>query len=426
MRTAEIVVSETKKIIHSEEIKRRTVKEPDRHFTRNRKLSFVMLVSMILSHFQGTIQNALNHFPALVEAKISMYQSSFSQARAKINDTIFRELFEMTARTGYESRRSFKKAGGKLYHGNILVCAIDGSQAKVPNTPELREYFGTSGQGEKAPAARCSVLHDIQNDITLDAIMTPLSVGERSHALEMLKNRHIYKGVKELIIFDRGYYSGEFMENLLSSGYLFVFRMPIKRVAEVDAISKGIHTLRITLKDGKRARIRVVKFDLPSGETETLLTNYYKRTMTIEDYRALYFMRWPVEIKYDIVKNKIQLENFTGRTVEAISQDFYTCMYLANMIAIFKAEADPEIHEQRKDKDNKYEYQANTNEIVGSMRGRFIEACLEQSPAKSKHLIATIMFEIKRSVVPIRPDRVVPRSKTPRRMKHYHNKKCNA
>ena len=216
------------------------------------------------------------------------------------------------------------------------------------------------------------------------------------------------------------------MENLLSGGYLFVFRMPIKRVAEVDALSKGIHTLRITLKDGKRARVRVVKFDLPSGETETLLTNYYKRTMTIEDYKALYFMRWPVEIKYDIVKNKIQLENFTGRTVEAISQDFYTCMYLANMVAIFKAEADPEIHEQRKDKDNKYEYQANTNEIVGSMRGRFIEACLEQSPAKSKHLIDTIMFEIKRSVVPIRPDRVVPRSKTPRRMKHYHNKKCNA
>jgi len=88
--------------------------------------------------------------------------------------------------------------------------------------------------------------------------------------------------------------------------------------------------------------------------------------------KKLYFMRWPVETKFDIVKNKIQLENFTGRTVEAISQDFYTCIYLTNMVAIFKAEADWEIREQRKDKNNKYEYQANTNEIVGSFKDRFM------------------------------------------------------
>ena len=148
MRTSKNTVRESNAIIHSEETKRRTIKDPERHFTRKRKLSYVMLVSLILSHFQTTIQSALNHFQPLVDAGITMYQSAFSQARARINDTVFRELFEMTARTGYESRSAFNKAGGQLYEGR-LVCAIDGSQVKLPYTAELKEYFGTSGQGAK-------------------------------------------------------------------------------------------------------------------------------------------------------------------------------------------------------------------------------------------------------------------------------------
>ena len=101
-------------------------------------------------------------------------------------------------------------------------------------------------------------------------------------------------------------------------------------------------------------------------------------------------------------------------------------MYLTNMVAIFKAEADWEIREQRKDKNNKYEYQANTNEIVGSFKDRFILACLEPSHSRSKKLIDQIFSEIKRSVVPIRPDRSLPRPQSVRRMKHYHNQKYNA
>ena len=425
MRTSKETIENSKRIIHSEDTKRRTVKDPERHFTRNRKLSFVMLVSLILSRFQTTIQTALNHFQPLVDAGITMYQSSFSQARARINDTVFRELFEMTARTGYESRKAFKEAGGQLYEGRLL-CAVDGSQVKLPYTAKLKEYFGTSGQGDKAVTGRCSALYDVLNDIVLDAVMDKFSVGERSQALKLLGKKHIFEGVKELIIFDRGYYSSDFMEELLIRGYEFVFRMPAKRLEAADALPNGIHTIKVTLKDGKHARVRVVKFDLPSGETETLLTNFYKRNMTVETYKELYFKRWPVETKFDIVKNKIHLENFTGRTVEAISQDFYACMYLTNMVAIFKAEADQEIREQRKDKDNKYEYKANTNEIVGAFKDRFILACLEPSPSKSSRMIDRIFSEIKKAVIPIRPNRTLPRPTSVRRMKHYHNQKCNA
>ena len=56
--------------------------------------------------------------------------------------------------------------------------------------------------------------------------------------------------------------------------------------------------------------------------------------------KELYFKRCPVEVKYDIVKNKLELPVFGGFTENIILQDFWISRYLANMAAIVKYEAD--------------------------------------------------------------------------------------
>lgn len=113
MKISESSVKESNSIIYSEETKKRTVKDYEHHFTRNRKLSYITLISLILTHFQTTIKTALNHFRLLEEANITVCQSAFSQARSKINDNVFHELFEMTAGIGYKNRKVFNKAEGK-------------------------------------------------------------------------------------------------------------------------------------------------------------------------------------------------------------------------------------------------------------------------------------------------------------------------
>ncbi len=50
----------------------------------------------------------------------------------------------------------------------------------------------------------------------------------------------------------------------------------------------------------------------------------------------------------------------------------------------------------------------------------------ETSLVKRQKLVDQIFDEIKRAVVPIRPNRSVPRPDTVRKMKHYHNQKNNA
>ena len=393
-------------------------------FTRNRKMTFIQLVCFILNGVKTTTQIALNRYFVLLEKDIHMSQSALSQARNKINHYIFKHLFELIAAYPYKNAVIFRKCKGVQYKGRI-VSAIDGTQVKLPYTTKLKKYFNASGQGGKAVTGRCSIKYDVLGDVIMDACFDPFKVGERAQALEMLSRRTVWDSAKELIIFDRGYYSREMVQILLKrQNTEFLMRIPSKRILAADVLGFGIHIIKLELADGTNVDIRVIKFELSSGEVETLITNCYTKSWKTEDFKKLYFLRWPVETKYDIVKNKIALENFSGLTVNTIYQDVYVSLYMANIVATAKAEADREISQERSGKNNKYQYQANVNDIIGSFKDRFILTCMNDNDSGSDTL-TDILNEIVHSVVPIRPDRSVERPVTTRKMKFYHNRKLN-
>ena len=101
-------------------------------------------------------------------------------------------------------------------------------------------------------------------------------------------------------------------------------------------------------------------------------------------------MRQPVEVKYDIVKNKLELPNFGGFTENVIMQDFWISMHLLNMAAVAKHEADVLIKRECIGKNNKYEYQANVNTVIGSLRNRLADAghlkkfCVKAIPKRQR------------------------------------------
>ena len=94
-------------------------------------------------------------------------------------------------------------------------------------------------------------------------------------------------------------------------------------------------------------KVRVIKFMLGSGEEEMLITDLFDEDMGVDDFKKLYFMRWPVETKYDELKNKLEIENFTGWTKKAIEQDFYATMYLSNIAAAARWEAQGIVDNER-------------------------------------------------------------------------------
>jgi IS4 transposase len=118
--------------------------------------------------------------------------------------------------------------------------------------------------------------------------------------------------VKKLLIFDRGYPSATLIHELEKQGLSFLMRVKSKWNREIDEST----TADSLIKLDEATTIRVVKFQLPSGEMETLISNLFE--LPVEEFPALYFKRWPIETKYDVVKNKLALENFTGYSINVI------------------------------------------------------------------------------------------------------------
>ena len=154
-----------------------------------------------------------------------------------------------------------------------------------------------------------------------------------------------------------------------------------------------------------------------------LVTNLLDEDLSLDDFKKLYFRRWGIETKFNELKNRLEIQNFSGETVTAIEQDFYASIFLSNMAALAKHDANEAITERNKDKDLKYEYKVNTNILVGKLKDRLILMLLEPNPVKRTALYQKIMEEISANVVPIRPDRSYPRRKGARATKHPRNHK---
>jgi len=167
---------------------------------------------------------------------------------------------------------------------------------------------------------------------------------------------------------------------------------------------KADQVIEVTYK-GNITKMRVLKFELESGITKTLITNIFDESFSVSDFKKLYFKRWGIEVKYNEIKNKLQIENFTGKTVISIEQDFYATIYLSNMVSLAKKDANEAIEEKYKNKSLKYEYKVNTNVLIGKLKDYLIVMLITKNPWKRNKILKYIQQEIQRNVIPIRPDR---------------------
>ena len=178
-----------------------------------------------------------------------------------------------------------------------------------------------------------------------------------------------------------------------------------------------------TKSKGEIIKMRVLKFQLDSETTEILITNIFDESFSVADFKVLYFKRWGIEVKYNELKNRLQVENFSGETPIAIEQDFYATMYLSNMVALAKMDANAIIIEKNKGKTLKYEYKVNTNILIGKLKNSLVSMILEDRPRKRSKILNKIMDEISRNIIPIRPGRHFVRRMTVRANKNPLNKK---
>ena len=79
-------------------------------------------------------------------------------------------------------------------------------------------------------------------------------------------------------------------------------------------------------------RLRFVRIKLSFGDEKIVATNLSDKDFNTEEIAHLYTLRWGIETVYDDLKNKLEIENFTGTKTNIILQDVYAAILLSNII----------------------------------------------------------------------------------------------
>ncbi|WP_423250184.1 transposase [Paenibacillus thiaminolyticus] len=75
---------------------------------------------------------------------------------------------------------------------------------------------------------------------------------------------------------------------------------------------------------------RVVRFVLPSGAFETVITNLTATDFPPGEIMSMYNMRWGIETSFRALKYTVGLTNFHAKKRESITQEIFARMILYN------------------------------------------------------------------------------------------------
>ena len=170
--------------------------------------------------------------------------------------------------------------------------------------------------------------------------------------------------------------------------------------------------------------LRIVNIELETGETESLITNIPEKTATSQELKDLYGERWQIEKGYGVLKNKIHIENFSGKRKIIIEQDFYSQTLLYNILIGFKNECNQKIDKNPKYKNYEYKYKVNINILAGKLKINLIKMVFAKTKEERKKLEQEIDdTAIKNLIKTKKTKTTTTRKKTKTKKYPYNNRK---
>jgi hypothetical protein len=340
-------------LLSGEVLKRFRVKATD--FTRQRVLSWQVVVVMMLRGHKVSLQTAVNKvFSALGELWRVVTASAYSQARQKVRPEVYVHLNEATCEEYYT--RYGETGEVELWHGQRLI-GVDGSYFNLPDTEETRREFSVQTNqyaGGEQVQGLASVLYDLGNDLGLSAALGP------KQAEKKLLFAHHWGATRrgDVLVCDRAYADYSVMAAIVAHQCHFIIRLPRQSFTAVKAFwvaptPEGVVTLAVTAKARPYVkeqqlpatlRVRLIKVVLPTGEVEVLGTDLLNaHAYPAEEFGVVYGKRWQHETYHDRLKNIFEVERFSGTSLQAIKQDFYGVVFLATLESILSKPAQAQL-----------------------------------------------------------------------------------
>jgi len=327
---------------------------------------------LILRGHKFSLQNALNKvFGALGKLRLAPTASAYSQARQKLDPALFQELTTTTAQDFY--RLAGQEGSVATWRGHRLLGA-DGSFLTLPDTPELRKAYTVQRYprtGTETVQALSVVLYDLRNDLALGAKLGPI-VAEKQYLFDLWEQTKS----GDVLVLDRLFADYCVIAFAVHGGREVVIRCPQKSFGVVQdfwasELTEQVVTLPCPTTPSTRAfvkernlpmqvRVRLMKFTLPTGETEVLLTTLCdKRRYPTAEFYQVYGWRWGNETYYDRLKNIFEVERFSGLSQRAIEQDFYAMVFLTTLESVLTKSAQTTLNERDEERQAQTEARVN-------------------------------------------------------------------
>ena len=389
-------------------------------FTRDSKFSFKDYVTFFCVNKGTSNQADLEDFieDDFTNNLETITRQALSKQRVFINPLVFKEISKEYLRLiGYNRNNHFFKEykGFRLYGG-------DGSDFEIPDFEEVRRDFGIKDTPKyrKPAIAKFSSIMDLLNGFILDGIIGNYKQAELPLMHQNLDNiQDLIIPEKSIFIFDRGYNAMELYAHIMSINSYFIVRLKDKSyIDERYTIKENDSEIKIKLTKDRikkfhnpslkeeyekeeHLNLRILTIELDNGKTETLLTYILNKKFKIEDFKELYNLRWGIETNYNTMKNRLNIENYTGKRKITIEQDIYSKFLKYNIFQYYKIYFNLLINRTKRQKGIKQEYKVNqahlirklkkylpimilnpTKEIIRKYTKKLIDSCT-QSPNKN-------------------------------------------
>lgn len=387
--------------------------------SRNRKLPLDRVMKMICCFGGNSLTKEIYDYPG-----VDCTVSSFVEARSKIGPEMFYDaLHRFNAQCSTDTF---------LYKGYRLV-GIDATcinTAYAPHSPSFVSSSSSSKGGGNMYRATAFV--DLLSRIPVDIGLTTTRQGEFSTALGMLAFNP--PTAPTIFVADRLYSAYSFIGELQAMKNTdFIIRTKggagaLKPIQRLPMDKEYDEDLQIVLTDSqskaskeaghiyvstgsKRGKvnspntyiskfsqplpyvmnIRAIRVKLSSGDWEVLLTSLPRSEFSVEEIVEIYKLRWNIELYFRHIKYDCGLTHMHCRLEKHSQQQIFATFLASSAIwRIINAVA----LEQRTGLT--YEYALNIK-----MASYLIRLFLRDPEAKPDHLLR----DLKRYVVPIRPDR---------------------
>ncbi len=397
-------------------------------FTRDRKLTIKRLIIIIMTLNRAVQRELDSFFQKITSSDFTIREATkgaFSQARAKLNAWAFVRLNEVAV-------DSFYNGAGYYQWNRMRLLAVDGTRLMLPNHPSIKEEFGECSFGPNADSPRSmaigSMLYDVLNQITIDAQLAPY---KKSSEKVLLEN-HMGKLVpNDLLLLDRGYPSIVLFYQLMARSIEFCVRMKGSWWKEVRAFRESgekerIVTFSLPEKDrrkledfpewlGKDIRCRLIKVELDSGEIEILCTSLIDtNAYPHEIFKGLYHYRWNEEEAYKLLKNRIELEDFSGKTAKAVRQDFHAKIFLLTLCAAYAHPIEEKVREEYKaDAQRKHDQKINRTNSISMTKDILVSLFIKRGIDSALVAFDDIVYKTREIIRPNRKNERKHRQKKP-------------